>query len=208
MFNFSAKCTVVAFALVALPGVANAAGSTGGTGSSALIVNNVGCSITGTSVDLGTFTSSDTWQTVGDALGKFTGGVYTAGSRGQRYVNFGSITCDNLLGYTFTIQGTATAAGGAGAIKITTNGKTALLYPGVKTVGATVLADVLANFVGFGVPLANPIRAVSATGTGAVQQVLGSVVVSPGNSTENTAVFTDKLAAGTFSDQLRYAINF
>lgn len=194
---------VLATALAALPGVAHAGTSTA-TGTATLTVINE-CTVTGATVNLGTFTSANTWGDIAAALGRSdSGSDYTAGSNGQEYLNFGSITCDSGAPYTLTIKGTAT--GDAGAIKLTHNGKAATFMPGIKKLGGNLVADSNATFAGAGVQVWQ--TPVAGTGTGTAQALLGNVTLSFAGA-DTTALATDTLgAAGTASDTLTYTLNF
>lgn len=226
MIKNVSKVAIVAAALVALPGMAQA-GTATATGTATLTVINQ-CTVTGATVNLGSYTTSNTWANVGTALGSFNGAnytvgslgqeylnfgsvtcdsgapYYTAGSNGQEYLNFGSITCDSAAPYTLTIKGTAT--GDAGAIKLTHNGKAATFMPGIKKLGGNLVADSNATFAGAGVQVWQ--TPVAGTGTGTAQALLGNVTLSFAGA-DTTALATDTLgAAGTASDTLTYTLNF
>lgn len=193
----------LAIALTALPGVAHAGTSTA-TGTASLTVINQ-CAVTGASVNLGTFAAGSTWADVAASLGRSdSGSNYTAGSNGQEYLNFGSVTCDSGAPYTLTIKGTA--MGTAGAIKLTHNGKVVTLLPGVKKLGGNSVSDSNVTFGGTGgqvwqTPLAG-------TGTGTAQPLLGNVTLGF-SATGTTALATDSLGvAGTATDTLTYTLNF
>lgn len=202
MFKTVTKAAIVASAIVALPGMAQA-GTAAGTGAAAMTVSTQ-CSVTGASVDLGTFNTSDSWGTVSAALGSFAQPTFTAGSRGFEYLNFGSVNCGSGVPYTLYIKGTST--GNPGLIKITLNGKTMVMMPAVKKLGGNVVADNAALYPGTGaqvwsVPL-------SGTGTGAAQTLVGNATLVFG-TTDATAIATDRLgASGAFSDMLNYTLNF
>ena len=183
----------LATALVALPGVAHAGTSTA-TGTATLTVINQ-CTVTGATVNLGSYTTSNTWANVGAALGSYNGTTYTAGSLGQEYLNFGSVTCDTGTPYTLTIKGTAT--GVAGAIKITQGGKVATFLPAIKRVGGNAIADSNATYSGTGAQVYT--SPVASTGTGSAQTLLGNVTLSF-SASGTTALPTDVLGtAGTAS---------
>ena len=202
MFKNISKLTIAAAAVLALPGMAQAGTSTASGTATLGVVSQ--CSVTGANVNLGTFTVNDTWQTVGDQLGaSYTMLTYSPGSRGVEYLNFGSVTCDAGTPYSLTIKGTGTVINET--IRLTVGGKTVTLYPAIKKVGATTLADSQGGFpVGVWAWL---FSGISATGTGAPQALIGNsllhIVSSPGTLT------TDKLGtAGTFSDTLTYTLHF
>lgn len=200
MIKNVSKVALVAAALVALPGMAQA-GTATATGTATLTVINQ-CTVTGATVNLGTYTSNQTWANVGAALGSYNGTTYTAGSQGSEYLNFGSVTCDSGAPYTLAIKGTGTA----GFIKITQGGKVVQFLPGIKKVGGVALADSTSIYPGTGVQVAS--NALASTGTGSAQTVLGNVTLSFVAS-GTTALATDTLgAAGTASDTLTYTLNF
>ncbi|MEN9718484.1 MAG: hypothetical protein RIQ99_1362 [Pseudomonadota bacterium] len=192
----------LALALAAVPGMAHAATATA-TGTATLTVINQ-CSVTGATVDLGSYLTTNTWGTVGAKLGQLVGTTYTAGTNGAEGLNFGNVNCDNNLPYKLAIAGTGTT----GAIKLTINGKVMQLLMAVKKIGATAIADSAGTpLPGTGAYLLNGGQA-SAAGTGAAQSIFGSVTVSPG-TTGSTAALTDQLAiANTYTDSLTYTLTF
>lgn len=200
--------------LLALPGLAHAGTSTATGTASFNVVNQ--CSVTGTTVNLGTYTTSQTWGGVANTLGAYDYGGYTAGTSGQEYINWGSVTCDAGTPYTLEIKGGSAHPYSPGGIVFLRNE----LVPGsgdwdfgvhfnpfVKKIGATVIPDNdlpgLGGYVG-SIPAA-------AVGTGAPQAVLGSVTM---NWTTSWATWTsglsptDQLKADSFSDTLTYTLNF
>lgn len=202
MIKNVSKVAIVAAALFALPGMAQA-GTATATGTATLTVINQ-CTVTGATVNLGSYTTSNTWANVGSALGSFNGSNYTVGSLGQEYLNFGSVTCDSGAPYTLTIKGTAT--GVAGAIKITQGGKVATFLPAIKRVGGSGIVDSNATYSGTGAQVYT--SPVASTGTGSAQTLLGNVTLSF-SASGTTALATDTLGtAGTASDSLTYTLNF
>lgn len=199
--NLSGAALVAAMA--ALPGVAHAGTSTA-TGTAVLNVVNQ-CSVTGTTVNLGTYTAAQTWSQVGAALGSYNGISYTAGSQGQEYLNFGSITCDNGVPYTLSIKGTATGAA-AGSIRITHNGKTVTFLPGIKKLAGNLVADSSVVYPGTGAQVGT--GTLAGTGSGVAQSLFGNVTLNF-SSTSTTALPADTLGvAGTATDTLTYTLNF
>lgn len=201
--NKLAAKLALASALIALPGVAHAGTSTA-TGTASLTVINQ-CTVNGATVNLGTFTASNTWANVADVLGRSDSAAnYTAGSSGQEYLNFGSITCDSGTPYTLTIKGTATGA--AGAIKLTHNGKVVTFMPGIKKLGGATVADSNAVFAGAGNQVWQ--SGLAGVGSGAAQSLLGNVTLSF-SATGTTALATDTLGvAGSPTDTLTYTLSF
>lgn len=202
MFKNLSKLAIAAAAVAALPGVAHA-GTATATGQAVLNVINQ-CTVTGKNVNLGTFTATNTWGQVAAALGGYNGTTYTAGSLGQEYLDYGSVTCDNNTPYTLSIKGTAT--GVAGAIKITHNGKTATFLPGIKRLAGVAVADSSATYPGTGAQVGT--GTLAGTGSGVAQTLFGNVTLSF-SAAGTTALATDALGvAGTATDTLTYTLNF
>lgn len=187
----------LAAAFIALPGTAHAATATA-TGTAALSVINQ-CEVTGATVNLGTYKTTDTWGTVAAALGSFTGIDFTAGSLGHLYLNYGSVTCDAGIPYTLKVEGT----GADGMLGITVNGKRAVLEPHVKQLGQVTLPDQFFDGAG---PVLNAGR--PHVGDGVPQAILGSALIWTDHGTA-TALLTDTLGvAGTYTDALTYTLDF
>ena len=203
MFKTISKLAIVVSAVVAMPGMAQA-GTATTSGTSTLTVTNQ-CSVAGANVNLGTFTTNDTWGTVAALNGELAGSLYIPGSRGNEYANFGTITCDNGIPYTFTISGTSGYM--QGAVRMPYNGGSMLMTTNIKKIGAKTMADSFPNMSGAGAlgwPGAFP--AAAATGTGAPQAVLGSIYIYSGLG---GFPFSSNLSvAGSFSDTLTYTLNF
>jgi len=104
MIKHVSKFALAATALVALPGAAQAGTSTDTGAASMTVINQ--CSVTGANVNLGTYTTNQTWDDIGKVLGRNYGDTgYSPGTLGQEYVNFGSVTCDTATPYTLYING-------------------------------------------------------------------------------------------------------
>ena len=193
----------LAAGIAALPGAANAGTSTA-TGTANLTVTTQ-CSVTGANVNLGSYTTAQTWGDVGAALGKHDDASgYAAGSRGFEYLNWGSVTCDNAMPYTLSISGTASL----GRIKMAVGTKTATFDLYVKKVGTNTVSDTNGTTIPGGGALMNAGGDVTVLGTGAQQDLLGSVVHAR-SATDNTAAATDALGtAGTYNDTLTYTLKF
>lgn len=201
MYCFISRIACAA-ALLATPGLAHAGTSTGTGAASMKVVNQ--CSVTGANVNLGTFTTNNTWGDVGAQLGYFDGVSYNFSSQGASYANFGSVVCDAGTPYTLLIKGTSTSSYNGG-VQFTINGKTVKALVRLKQIGAINLPDI-GSFAGLGT-LVSQIAA-SGTGTGSAQALMGNVGFdfAPGNGDVSPS---EKLAvAGTYSDTLTYTLNF
>ncbi|MFM2300699.1 MAG: hypothetical protein RLZZ84_435 [Pseudomonadota bacterium] len=208
MLTLIGKYTAAALALAALPGAAHAGTSTA-NGSAALGVG-AQCSVTGGTVNLGTYSSAQTWGDVGKEVGLTDDSTFaTAGTKGLQGLNLGSVACENGVPFSLNILGTG--GGGSGHIRLTMNGKVVNLLMFVKKVGATPINDGPGGiYAGFGKAMVQNFFA-SAPGTGAPQAVLGSALVNtrPASAAGGTtALLTDKLTVGTYTDTLSYTLNF
>ncbi|MEN9683172.1 MAG: hypothetical protein RLZZ427_923 [Pseudomonadota bacterium] len=206
MLKYSAKCTAVALALVMLPGVANAAGSSAGSGTAALIVGDQ-CSLTGATVDLGTFTTSQKWSDVSDSLGLLDSfNVYKVGSRGQEYLNFGTVTCPATVNYTLNIKGSGVGFA-TSAIKLVVGSQTVGLIHAIKRLGnsAKAVTDTNNLLPGVGAVLVG--GSLSGTGTGTPQSLFGSATVTMANS-PGLVLSTALGTATQASDSLAYTLTF
>ena len=202
MMNRIFKLAIAASAIAALPRAAHAA-TAPATSTATLNVVETQCTITGSNVDLGTFNTTNTWGQVAAVLGGYNGTTYTAGSKGQEHLNYGSITCENGLPYTLQIKGTATTS--ANAIKITIGTKTAVLAPHIKKLGGNAIAD---NTPWTGAGAQVHTLNVAGTGTGAAQAVLGHAPIHF-TTTMTTAVAADVLGTvGSYTDTLTYTLTF
>jgi hypothetical protein len=192
-------------ALGALPQAAHAAGSSTGSGTAALSVA-AECSLTGADVDLGTFRTSQTWSAVGDALGILPFlGTFKVGSRGLEYLNYGSITCPLKTPYELNLSGTGTKFD-LQAIKLVVGTQTVGLYPAIKRLGDSPVADNYSNLPGAGTVMV--VGNLAGEGTGAPQSLLGSAIVGAISNGETLPLFNTLGTAGTYSDQLKYTLTF
>lgn len=192
----------LAVAAISLPGAA-IAGTGSATGAATMSVVSQ-CSVSGANIHLGTYLSTNTWFTVGNATGINFNNGYTAGSQGQEYLNYGSVTCDAGTPYTLSIAGTGTS----GTLKVTINAQVGAFQTAVKRIGGTVVTDSDAGFTGVGNIMTT--RPLSATGTGTAQTVLGSVLLTSsgagfGSTNSLTAQLNQK---GVFTDTITYTLTF
>lgn len=200
MSKLFTKIALAAGAIAALPAAAQAGTSTA-TGTATLTVINQ-CNVAGANINLGTYTTSQTWGDVGNSLGKIDEwGTYVPGSKGLEYMNFGSVTCDAGVPYTLTVTGASHYN-----IGITHNGKTAKFIPAIKKLGSATVADNDVSVPGAGANVAY--YELSGTGTGSAQALLGSAILSfPDMYT--SAVPSDTFGAtGVATDTLTYTLNF
>lgn len=202
MSKFSLLSTAAGgLAIAAMPSLAHAGTETASGTATFNVVNQ--CSVTGASVNLGTYTSSQLLIDIAEELGAIDNtDTYNVGSRGQSYVTWGSVTCDNGTPYTLNIQGTS---GNPGMIKFDdpAGNFRADFDIFVKSIGGTTIADTDAAVSGAGAKAsASP---VAGTGTGAAQEILGSAVYNSGLSSGS---YTTPLTVGTMTDTLTYTLNF
>lgn len=194
------KAAMAVATFVAVPGIAQAGTRTATANVTMQVASQ--CTLTGATVYLGAFKTTDTWGTVAAKHGVATFGTYTVGTAGQESLKFGTVTCDTGLPWNLTIKGTANGTG-AGLIWITVNGKFVLMYPGIKKVGTKTIAD-SGLWSGTGQQVAQ--SPVYETGTGAPQDLFGNVTL---NFSGSTATSTTPLAVvGNASDTLTYTLTF
>jgi hypothetical protein len=191
----------------ALPGIAHAAETSNGSGTAVLAVN-AQCVVEGANVDLGTFTTTQTWGDVAAVLGRDPGlGDFIPGSRGTDYLNLGSITCTDGVQYELGISGSGSGDPLAnevqGGIKLVINGTSRFFELGIKRIGTQVLRDAYDNQPGFGYTLIEGNTA-PGIGTGVPQELRGSAVLNTYLSSPTEPIGQ----AGTFSDSLVYTLTF
>jgi hypothetical protein len=196
-----------ALALAALPQTALAAGQNTANGNAALQVTNL-CTLSGTSIDLGTYSTNQTWGDVGASLGLANEAVdtsYRVGTRGTQYLELGTVSCPATVLSAFNVLGTGAVQNTPGTVPIAMNGKVMNILLFVKKFGTTDINDFPGGFyAGAGEAMVTNFFALS-TSDGSPQKVLGSALVFTRSS---TAALTDKLTAGTYSSQLSYTLNF
>ena len=203
MIRHASKLALAAAAALCLPAAAQAGTSTTTSTANFAVVNQ--CSVSGANIDLGTYTTQQTWGDLAATIGhlNITGNVYTAGSRGDALMKIGSVTCDNNVLYGFNILGSSNDGEAANAIELTINGKTGRILIYAKKLGTDVLSDEL--IPGRGASLGWD--QVYGFGTGSTQDIQGSVLLYSTNNT--TAQLTDKFGTpGTYVDTLTYILNF
>lgn len=166
------------------------------------------CSIAGSTINLGTFTATQTFQDVANAHGYFdVDDNWIEGTRGTGSLNLGSVTCDSAVPYTANIQG----SGPGGAIILDIGGNKLNATVWIKTIGNQAQADAVApNLGAYASDTTWPTP--NGVGTGAPQAISGTVPLAFGfvkQSNGGTANLTDQLGtAGTFTDTLVYTLNF
>lgn len=191
---------VAALGVLIFPCAAQA-GTAAAVGTAAFNVVNQ-CSVTGETVNLGTFTVNDTWNDVASVHGSLKPG-YTAGTLGLESLNFGSVTCNSGTPYTMQIKGTATTS--SNAMRFTVNGKTMAVFFHIKKLGGVVVPD-NTGLVGLGAQVHAGV--LSGVGTGSAQSLLGHALFHF-TTPATTALATDKLGvSGTYTDTLTYTLNF
>lgn len=199
------KAAMAAATFAALPGIAQAGTST----ATANVTMQVGtqCVVSGANIHLGSFKTTETWGTVGAKHGSYVFNVYTAGTAGKESLHYGSVTCDLNLPWTLTIKGTATATGSVGAVKLTLNGQTAVLYPAIKRVGSVSLSDNMPSyFPGTGAQVWQ--IAAQGTGTGTQQDLYGNITLTYSAIETTVASTTTMGAPNTGTGSLTYTLTF
>ncbi len=208
MFKFSNLAKVILCAgLAAAPGMVLAGVSTA-TGIATLTVIN-DCTVVGSTVNLGTFSTAQTWSDVAGELGSLDFGALIPGSLGQEYVNWGSVTCDAGTPYTISIKGTGLDPAAPDALNLVSTGTAAgggaiaasYLLPFVTKIGGVPVAND-GMFAGAGAYAPHPTPGI---GSGTPQPILGSV--AHGNLASGPGL-ADRLVAGNFTDRLTYTLNF
>lgn len=201
--NF-ARAAIAAAIFIAVPGVAQA----GTVTATANVTMQVGtqCTISGANVHMGSFKNTDTWGTVGAKHGSYVY-VYTGGTAGKQSLYFGSVNCDAGLPWSLTIKGSSTGSQTLGAIRLTLNGKTAVMYPAIKQLGASIVSDSMsAFFPGTGNQVWS--TALSGIGTGAPQDMYGNITVSYTAAESNITSSTVLGPVNSGSDSLLYTLTF
>lgn len=199
------KPLIAAIAVVAAPSVAMAGTSTA-TGAANFNVTNQ-CAISGTTVNLGSYLTTDTPQKIGQQLGYYDDDTFAfvAGSNGIGSVNLGSVTCDSGTPYTVAITGSNPNKD----IKVNLASEAVYFQAFIKKVGNINIADGApgSNFGGYGNPNYGQ---TSATGSGVAQPVMGNIV--PFVQSYGLAGFLERGqalgAAGTYTDTLTYTLSF
>jgi hypothetical protein len=207
MTKTTRHATLLAAALAAatLPGSAYAAGSSTGSGTAALTVG-AQCSVEGANIDLGTFTTSQTWQDVFNSLGYFNADTYVQGSRGLEYLNFGSVTCSNGAPFTLTMHGSGTDQTVKNGISLQVGNQQLSLAQAIKRIGTDILPDD-SDFWPVGVQMFYR-GSLSYYGTGAPQQLLGNVTTGANFGTPTIDPAARLGTAGSFQDTLSYTLTF
>lgn len=200
-----------ALGLVMLPAAAQA--GTGTATSTASFTVGLQCSVTGATVNLGTYKNTQYWYEVANSIGYYLAGLNDGmsasgirqGTRGWEYANFGSITCDAGTPYSLLIKGTSTKSN---MVRINVNSTIAVFMPAIKRLGGAVVPDNAApNYVNSGHHMY--FGAMSATGTGAAQALLGSAVINLNLGDESTVRSNNLIGTnGSYADTMTYTLNF
>lgn len=183
------------------------AGTSSATGTVSFTVVNQ-CSVAGSTVNLGTFLTTQTFQDVGSVNGYFDADDnWIAGTRGTGSLNLGSITCDSGAPYSMSIQG----SGPEGAIVLSVGGKSANASIWVTSIGGQAQTDEFG--IGLGAYASDLTWSrPQGIGSGAPQAILGTVPLGFGyvkQANGGTANLTDQLGSpGSFADTLVYTLNF
>ena len=194
-------------ALFAAPGAAHA-GTATATGTANFNVVNQ-CSVTGTTVDLGTYTTTDTAEKIGQQLGYWDDDTlfeFFTGSVGQGTMNLGSVTCDDGTPYSLRIQGNGPLA----LVGIPLEPGTLPMYTFVKTIGDITIPDETYT-PGWGSLTDSVSDPITGIGSGSAQAIRGNIVASlflhdfnPGALKRNQQLG----APGVYSDTITYTLTF
>lgn len=206
MFMKFTKVAAAAAALAALPGVAQAGTSTASGTASFSVVSQ--CSITGATVNLGTYTVNNTFQDVGNKLGYgyYNVGTERVGTNGYEGITWGKVTCDIGTPYQILINGTHPDDNG---IKLNIGDKSIDLTILVKSIGGNAVPVIWGWGGGtdWGTIANGDTFDVAGVGTGVEQLIKGSAPIYFDST--GSALATDKLGvAGTYTDTLTYTMNF
>lgn len=198
----STKAGIAAAALLAMPSMATAGTSTATGAASFNVITQ--CSVTGATVNLGTYLTSQTWGNVAADLGLYNGNNIQ-GTRGQEYLTWGSVNCGAGVPYTLNIKGTGNHPWVPGGIVFAVDGVALHFNPFVKKIGGAVVPDSSGISGGFGAYVGATNSPASGIGSGAAQQVLGSVMF---NAAASPQLGKALVARGVYSDTLTYTLNF
>lgn len=203
MFRDIKKYAIAAAPLMALASAAQAGTATGSGTANFNVVTQ--CSITGANVNLGTYTANGTLMDVGRQLGYTysTVGSQVVGSTGLSAITWGKVNCNAGTPYTLFIQGTNPWTG----IGLNIGGKTAYLVLFVTSIGGQPAPYTGPGWSEEWGSMANGYDGVVGVGTGQDQVLKGAAPVYFAPEW-GTAAETDKLVAGTYTDNLTYTLNF
>lgn len=164
------------------------------------------CAITGATVNLGTYRSTDTVLTVGKQTGYIdeVTNSFVMGTNGAGTVPMGSVTCDSGTPYSVSIVGN----GEFGDISLTVGNGKMYFYPMVSKVGTTTFTDTPFGY--YTNPRWNSNQpAILSTGTGARQDILGNVIAWVGTAGTGYLPGTSQLGAvGVYTSPMTYTLNF
>lgn len=198
------QVAVATTALVMLPAAAAQAGTSTATANVTMQVANQ-CMLSGATVYLGPYKSTENWAAVGAKHGSSSLGTYTAGTAGGESLKFGTITCDAGLPWALMIKGTGNGTA-TGTIMLTLNGKFSIMYPAIRRVGTTTVPDGNSHYLGTGQQVwSTPLYG---TGAGTPQDLFGNVTLMFTGAGSTAYATTPLGAAGTGSDALTYTLSF
>ena len=171
------------------------------------------CSVTGATVDLGTYLSTDTVQDVARNLGYQTeqNAEVIPGALAPGAFTYGEVSCHEGTPYTLGITGTEPASGD---LRIDLEKGAIYLQLLVKQVGSIVVPDVNGRSNGFG-QFANPHwnggRGIGVIGNGRTQPILGNPIPVLNQSVADSSYLRadERLGKmGVYSAKFRNTINF
>ncbi len=192
-------------AALCLPAAAQAGTATDTKAASFTVAGQ--CSVSGATLDLGSYRTFNNWQDVANVLGYFSS-VYIPGTKGSEYLNYGSVNCVPGTPWSLRIIGNngGVSSDGVTYYFTTASGtKFMRMSMWVKKVGNIVYPDVLPSHNGLGgSPQSN--NRIVGTGTGVDQNIIGSVAL--GFAGTGSVLATDKLVQGRYVDSLDYTLTF
>ncbi len=204
-FNFG-RLALVTIAAMTLPSVAHAGSSGDQSAASFTVIQK--CSVTGSTVQLGTFAVGTTMRQVGEELGR-AGYERGIGSRGTEYLTWGSVACDKDTRYKLKIGGKRIAVSVPGGVEFKIGTRTFVFAPYVKKIGADLVPDNDWGVGGFGAYSGYAPQGLPAgVGTGQPQAVLGSVAFHAYASGGFSTLDEKLQLAGVYTDQLIYELTF
>ena len=199
--NHKLALSALAAAALAFPAAAQAGTSTTTSTASFAVADQ--CTVTGATVNLGTFRADQTWGDVGNAVGANRDGVPLNRNAGTAYLTFGSVTCSAGLPYTLVVRGDWLDVGS----RFFVNGEVAFFTPFVKKLGSADVPDSRSTpYNGMGTQFGTNIAGV---GTGTPQAIVGSMIAEFSQIPNSGAVQATPLGqSGQHATPFTYTLTF